>query len=69
MKRSPLHLAIDHKDRDIIKLLLQSGAHVNVKNLVNRIYRSVITFTASVNDDAYSQILSAIANTVVNQML
>ena len=49
-QHTPLHRAVQGNNRDLVELLLQSGADVNAKDKVNRIHRHVITLTATVND-------------------
>ena len=46
-KQTRLHLAFEVNNMDVVELLLQSGAEVNVKDLVNRIHRYAIIYNAT----------------------
>ena len=48
--KTPLHRAVEGNNRDVVELLLKSGADVNVTDKVNNIHRYAKTSTATEHD-------------------
>ena len=56
-QKTPLHLAVQGNDRDVAELLLQSGADVNVKDVVNRAHIYEINLLLLVVSDINIKVL------------